>query len=231
MSVPYKLYNKDCLEVIPSLSGVDCVITDPPYGMKKADWDMQIIDPLSWLPKFQNVALFCGVKGLHDYPKSDWTMAWVRLGSTQRNGSYGGFNNWEPVLIYGFKRIANDVISVANVPDSTIDHPTPKPIKLMRQLIERLTKVNDVIFDPFMGSGTTGVAALELGRKFIGCEIDPKYFAIAEKRISQAAQQPALLHEAQQSVQATGGESAANLSLFPAEVHPPAKVTRQSTRR
>jgi hypothetical protein len=54
-----------------------------------------------------------------------------------------------------------------------------------------------------MGSGTTGVAALQLGRKFIGCEIDPKYFAIAEKRISQAAQQPALFHATQQSVHLT----------------------------
>jgi DNA modification methylase len=211
MDIAYKLHEGDCIEYMRQMEAgsVDCVITDPPYGMKKADWDMQIIDPLSWLPKFRNVALFCGVKGLHDYPKSDWTMAWVRLGSTQRNGSYGGFNNWEPILIYGFKGIANDVISVANVPDNTINHPTSKPIKLMRQLIERLTNIGDVVFDPFMGSGTTGVACIELGRRFIGCEINPEYFAIAKRRIEQAALQPTLWREVQQVEQLSMIEPAA----------------------
>lgn len=89
---------------------------------------------------------------------------------------------------------------------------------------------NFTIFDPFMGSGSTGVAAIELGRKFIGCEINPEYYAIAEKRVKQAAQQPALMHVAQHSVQRTGGESGSQSSLF-AVGDEPAKVTRQSTRR
>jgi site-specific DNA-methyltransferase (adenine-specific) len=59
----------------------------------------------------------------------------------------------------------------------------------MRTLIENFTLSQDVIFDPFMGSGTTGVACMQLGRNFIGCEIDPTYYAIAEKRIKQAASQ------------------------------------------
>lgn len=71
-------------------------------------------------------------------------------------------------------------------------HPTQKPLSLMRWCINSISKVGDTIFDPFMGSGTTGVAAVQLGRKFIGCEIDQNYFAIAEKRIRQAEQQPAL---------------------------------------
>jgi len=62
----------------------------------------------------------------------------------------------------------------------------------MRWVVETMTTRGDVVFDPFMGSGTTGVAAVQLGRNFIGCEIDPQYFAIAEKRIKQAQQQPAL---------------------------------------
>lgn len=71
-------------------------------------------------------------------------------------------------------------------------HPTQKPLPLMRWIVENYTKPNDLIFDPFMGSGTTGVAALQLGRNFIGCELDPAYFAIAKQRIENAAKQPGL---------------------------------------
>jgi site-specific DNA-methyltransferase (adenine-specific) len=183
-----ELHNCDCLQFMRTMpdKSVDAVITDPPYGMYKAKWDEGMIDPSLWVHKFNNVATFCGVKGIHDYPKSDWTMAWVRLGSTQRNGSYGGFNNWEPILIYGFKKIANDVIRVANFQKYKIDHPTPKPVQLMKLLITRLTSEGDTIFDPFMGSGTTGVACVQTGRSFIGCEIDEGYFKIAERRIAEA---------------------------------------------
>lgn len=68
------------------------------------------------------------------------------------------------------------------------DHPTQKPVPLMVRAVN-LVCSGGSIFDPFMGSGTTGVACMQLGRNFVGCEIDPKYFAIAEKRIKQAAQQ------------------------------------------
>ena len=56
----------------------------------------------------------------------------------------------------------------------------------MRQIIEQWAIPGGIVFDPFMGSGTTGVACVQLGRSFIGCEIDPGYFAIAEKRMKQA---------------------------------------------
>jgi len=69
------------------------------------------------------------------------------------------------------------------------DHPTPKPIEFMLKLIERLTRPGDTILDPFMGSGTTGVACMKLGRNFIGIERDPGYFAIAQRRIAAAQAQ------------------------------------------
>jgi DNA modification methylase len=62
-------------------------------------------------------------------------------------------------------------------------HPTEKPLPLMKELVRLFTNPGDVIFDPFMGSGSTGVAALELGRKFIGVEKNPEYFALATRRI------------------------------------------------
>ena len=74
-------------------------------------------------------------------------------------------------------------------------HPTEKPVSLMRELLGDFTNAGQTICDPFMGSGTTGVAALQLGRKFIGVEIDPGYFDIACKRIEEAWKQPRLFEE------------------------------------
>ena len=119
-------------------------------------------------------------------------------------------------------------------PNNRIDegglHPTQKPTALYRYLIRTYTNHNEVVLDFCFGSGTTIISAIAEGRRSIGIERDPKYFAIAEKRISQAAQQPALFHATQQSVQRTGGESGQQ-SLFSAGDSLPAKVTRQSTRR
>lgn len=65
-------------------------------------------------------------------------------------------------------------------------HLTPKPVDLIQNIILHSTNKGDTVFDPFMGSGTTGVACVQTGRNFIGCELDPEYFAIAEKRIADA---------------------------------------------
>ena len=84
------------------------------------------------------------------------------------------------------------IISVQKPHPSNSQHPTEKPVELMKWLIETYTREGDTILDPFMGSGTTGVACVQTGRNFIGIEIDPTYFAIAEKRIKEAQQQPRL---------------------------------------
>jgi site-specific DNA-methyltransferase (adenine-specific) len=73
------------------------------------------------------------------------------------------------------------------------DHPCPKPLPLMRTLVEQFTDPGDVVLDPFMGSGTTGVACKELGRSFIGIELNPDYFAIAKTRIEAARYRPELV--------------------------------------
>jgi site-specific DNA-methyltransferase (adenine-specific) len=71
-------------------------------------------------------------------------------------------------------------------------HPTPKPLELVQRWLEDFTDPGDLVLDPFMGSGTTGVACVRTGRRFIGVEIDPTYFAIAQRRIAEAQLQPAL---------------------------------------
>jgi site-specific DNA-methyltransferase (adenine-specific) len=75
------------------------------------------------------------------------------------------------------------------------EHPTEKPVSLMRELVGLFSDPSHTILDPFMGSGTTGVACVKLGRRFIGIEIEPKYFDIACKRIEAATKQPDLFIE------------------------------------
>lgn len=74
-------------------------------------------------------------------------------------------------------------------------HPTMKPVSLMRELLELFSDHDDIILDPYMGSGTTGVAAVKLGRRFIGIEIEERYFDIACRRIEEATKQPDLFIE------------------------------------
>ena len=110
-------------------------------------------------------------------------------------------------------------------------HPTQKSVDLYRYLIRTYTNEGETILDFCMGSGTTIEAAEMEGRNSIGIEKEKGYFQIAEKRAKSAVLQQRLFTPSNNRVQRTGGESAANLSLFPAEGNPPAKVTAKSTRR
>ena len=84
------------------------------------------------------------------------------------------------------------VLSIDRLPANELQHPTQKPLQLMKVISNYITKPGDIVLDPFMGSGTTGVACVQTGRNFIGIEIAPTYYAIAERRIHDAAQQPGL---------------------------------------
>jgi len=95
---------------------------------------------------------------------------------------------------YDFNRF--DADSYRHGQPGKVDHPTQKPLELMKWNVDKLTHSGETILDPFMGSGTTGVAAVTMGRKFIGIERDPGYFEIACKRIEQAQRQSDLFIEA-----------------------------------
>ena len=77
----------------------------------------------------------------------------------------------------------SNFLQIKNVKDKV--HPTQKPVSLMEILITNSSNENDIIMDCFMGSGSTGVACLESGRKFIGCEIDKKYYGVSVERIKE----------------------------------------------
>ena len=115
--------------------------------------------------------------------------------------------------------------------DENTEHPTTKPLGLYRRILSVITEPNQVVLDCCMGSGTAGVVAVELGRSFLGCEIDPKYFSIAQARIKKAAQSPSFYTLPNNRLHLTGGGLPATQSSFTAEVIPPAKLPAKSPRR
>ena len=188
------LYLGDCLEIMPTLGKVDAVVTDPPYGIGKATWDT---DYPEWLEEaaFKKANTVCIMPGLWALPKCVQGMGdkykSIIAGRNLNGMTFGpiGFNNWIPAVCGGeIPHRGQDAFDFSIDTDKP-DHPSPKPISFMFFLIDRITNSGQTILDPFMGSGTTGVACANLGRKFIGIEIEPKYFDIACKRIDQAQRQ------------------------------------------
>jgi hypothetical protein len=136
----------------------------------------------------------CQIKQLEWIYKTippDWLIAWYK--GSPGHASAVGFNDWEPHLVYG--KSPNFPIHDFFQTDLRFKpngHPCPKPTAYTDWLVHRFTLPGGTVFEPFLGSGTTGVSSLKLGRKFIGCEIDPLYFDIACGRINDAHQQEGL---------------------------------------
>jgi DNA modification methylase len=135
------------------------------------------------------------------YPKPDDVGIWYNPASTNR-GRWGfSFAN-AFIFFYGNdphnvgRGMRPNSLSGACDPVDDIDHPCPKPLLFTKWLVGRASAGGgETVLDPFMGSGTTGVACMNLGRKFIGIEIEPKYFDIACKRIEQAQKQGRLFED------------------------------------
>jgi DNA modification methylase len=106
---------------------------------------------------------------------------------------------WQPILYYGRDphqgRLVPDSRPNCNDIDLDTPHPCPKPLKQWTWLIQRASAAGELVLDPFMGSGTTGVACLQHGRRFAGIEIEPRYFDLACRRIEEAYRQPRLFEE------------------------------------
>lgn len=200
--VDIQLYHGDCLEILPTLpeGSVDACITDPPYGCGKADWDDNF--PVAWYTKAKNTAkmivIITGSQGLFDSMRlvgDDFidVVAGHNMNALTRGPL--GFNNWLAAVVSCEKPKTGNSWNCFEfaVRGDMPDHPSPKPIEYMTKLVDRLTKQGDTIIDPFMGSGTTGVACVNLNRNFIGIEKNETYFNIARKRIEQAQQQLHLL--------------------------------------
>lgn len=229
------LYLGDCRDILPTLGKLDAVVTDPPYGIgfpylsyDDSRENLRELVPhlISAIEAANRAVILCGPTQIHEYPAP----AWVGAITWNTTGSFGafGYSQWTPVLLYG-----QDLPGFGNVNGVTktdtyqinggaavgfqrnadeAAHTCPKPLNIMQRMVQRYVGCHETILDPFMGSGTTGVAALKLGRKFIGIEIEPKYFDIACRRIEEAWKQPRLFSEpAPKPVQTSifdGGENA-----------------------
>lgn len=192
----------DCRDILPTLPKVDAVITDPPYGINAArtrnsakdgwvdygcdGWDVERANAetiSSLLTAGDSVIVWGGNyftdvlppsmgwlswdKGQDGFSLADFELAW-----TNRNKAARRINYPRALALQDGKQ-----------------HPTQKPLAVMRWCIEQAGSPQTIL-DPFMGSGTTGVACVQMGRKFIGIEREPKYFDIACRRIEQAYAQP-----------------------------------------
>jgi len=181
-----KLYLGNCLEIMPTLAAdsVDAVITDPPYPDYHAELYKQT--PIDFLNDIDcRQIVFWSTKV--DFPL-DFTAIHVWDKKTGCGSEYeriferNGHRNYKMFRHY----LINSTVAASFTGDVFTGHKSQKPIKLMIELLEKFTKQSDIILDPFMGSGTTGVACVQTGRNFIGIEIEPKYYEIAEKRIAEA---------------------------------------------
>ena len=185
------LYLGDCLEILPTLPKVDAVITDPPYGIGiAANPFRQKHEVMAWdnSPASEEHIHACISAGANcliwggnyfDLPPTQGFLIWDKVQPEVFSSAmveYAWTNLNKPAKL--FRR---HVVSYEK------HHPTTKPMELMVWCVEWIG--GDVVLDPFMGSGTTGVACMNLGRKFIGIEIEPKYFDIACERITNSQRQ------------------------------------------
>lgn len=189
------LYLGDCMEVLPTLGKVDAVITDPPYGLgaklsggswgaTKDSKEVLVWDNfppqaiVGWLLDLSSVCVIWGGNYFTLPPSRGW-LIWDKANAVPTAADCE--MAWTSVD-RNTKRFR------APVEPHRSGHPTEKPLGLMAWCIQQMGE-QEMILDPFMGSGTTGVAAIQLGRKFIGIEREPKYFDIACRRIEQAVSQ------------------------------------------
>ena len=196
------LYLGDCREILPTLPKVDAVVTDPPYGLgdkwqggggsKRSSWRFDPSEAMSWdqstvegVESLSELAKEVVVWGGNYYrlPPSRCWLIWDKKQNdewTTGQAELAWTSLDRPIRAFRFAQCEQ-------ASEGPKEHPTQKPLALMEWCFKWVS--GSLVLDPFMGSGTTGVACMNLGRKFIGIEIEPKYFDIACERIKAAQDQ------------------------------------------
>jgi site-specific DNA-methyltransferase (adenine-specific) len=192
LSPDVTLYLGDCREILPTLPKVDAVVTDPPYGIgdyggkwgKKSQhrWDSAPANNEAQLLAAGNAHVIWGGNYFRLPPSRGW-LAWFK---PDRVPSAADFELAWTSLDMNSRHISQ---SIAATNAERAGHPTQKPVRVMLWSLSFVPNA-DCVIDPYMGSGTTGVACVQLGRKFIGIEIELKYFDIACRRISNELKRP-----------------------------------------
>ena len=212
-----ELYCGDCLDVLAQLDSesIDAVITDPPYGIDfdRATWE----DSPETYADFMRIVisesnrLATGIKAFwqalpnapiwHKWFPSDFRIFAACKGFVQFRPTPIQWS-WDPIIWWGNidkqpSVYAKDWFVQRKAPFGAnrekIDHPSPRPLETVIYVIELFTNQGDTVLDPFVGSGTTGIACIKTGRNFIGIEKIPEYYELAQRRIKEAQMQPRLL--------------------------------------
>jgi len=229
------LYLGDNVEIMPSLSGIAHVISDPPYedelhkaiGRIRRNDGREMIQSLGFdgvnssrlsvaemIVRASNgwAVLFCLAEGVRAWrdalqqsgAKYDTCLAWVKPDAMPRFNGQGAARGFECAVTAwcgsGYRSWngggRRGVFTHCVNTNRQGEHPTEKPLPLMEELVTLYSDPMQMILDPYMGSGTTGVACIRSGRPFIGIENDPKWFDLACRRIEAATRQPDMFIEA-----------------------------------
>lgn len=207
------LYCGDCLEILPEISGVGCVVTDPPYMLRCAGDYKNKLNPWAdlcngavFISAWMRLALgtirgsaamwvFSNWRGLPAFQKAGfecraplesllvWDKQYIGPGSRGLRPQYE-LVGFYPVNGFGIQnRGISDIWSEKWSSHKPHGHPAEKPQGLVSRLLEISVPIQGAVLDPFMGSGTTGAAAIQMGLPFIGIEIDPQWFDAACRRV------------------------------------------------
>ena len=185
----------------------DACVTDPPYGIGFG-YDLHDDDRGKWfelmdaiVPTVRELADFvvmpcCGIDRLdwwYGRHRPDWLMCWYK--GSPGHMSHVGFNDWEAHVVYGKPPKQMHDYWQTHCGFEVLGHPCPKPVAYALWLIERAAVSNGVVFDPFLGSGTTLIAAEQLNRKCCGIELSPQYCDVVIKRFENLTGEKAVLYE------------------------------------
>lgn len=211
MKYENQIIQGDCVEFMKEVPDktFKLILTDPPYNAenigpnarKYEGQRMKLPEEeykawmLSWFTEAQriaeNIVFTPGIANTNIYPQPFWQLCWHKPSAVSFN-RMGGFNAWEPIFIYskpvkgarlGQDYIRQDTMNFGKGPEK--EHSCPKPLVLWEKLIQYFSNEGELIFDPFMGSGTTAVACKRLGRKYCGTDIIKKYCEISRQRLRQ----------------------------------------------
>lgn len=208
-----KVYNMDCIKGLVEIpdKSVNMVLTDIPYGFvshkidnglrkvnkdsaDEVNFDMDtLLDELVRIC-YGSIYIFCGpiqfsyvAQGLIDRGMLMRTRLWEKTNPTPMNGQYTWLSSMECCVYARFPKATFNEFCKGTVwrypCGQSNEHPTQKPVDLFRYLIRVSSNNGDTILDPFIGSGTTAIAAIQEGRKFIGFEINKDYYDLANRRL------------------------------------------------
>lgn len=202
------VYLGDCRTILPTLGRLDAIVTDPPYGIGESDrkvasrrnlanvkdygsfaWDKEA--PPAWLiGLLRDVSRWQIIFGgnFFDLPPSSCWLVWDKKNSGDFADCELAWTNM-PKAVRRIEWLWNGMIRKGS---DVREHPTQKPLGVMAWALDQLPDDVGTVCDPFMGSGTTGVAAIHKGLQFVGIEREPSYFESACERLREAIKAPKL---------------------------------------